>query len=617
MADDVIKLARGLDLPLQAATQTFAALGKRGSGKTYGTGRLVEEMLGAGVQVVILDAIGNWFGLRLKKDGKTPSEFRIPILGGHRGDVELLPDAGALVARTLVETGSSAVLDVSLFRKSGRKQFATDFAEELLHLKKTAAVKTRLFLVLEESQLYIPQRTQKGEERMLGAFEDLVKLGRNYGIGVALISQRPQAVNKDVLNQTEVLMVFQMAGRHERDAIEDWITEKDAGELVDLVEEIPSLDVGVAFIWSPSWLRIFKKTKILEKRTFDASATPDTDDVEAGSLKAIDLGELQAAMATVAERAAEDDPKKLRARIAELEASTTAADDSRDWDRAGEEARRNTAEVRVLELEAEVRGLEEELAHAIAVEASNRDKLSTYIEQVKARVDQAIHALNLDLEEPLVETLTPTARPAPRLFETTMAPRRSTGPALSRETRRDLDVALQRRPSVSPLLKANGERQANGIKSGARRMLDVLGAFPSGLSKRALSTLSGIVLGGTFSDYLSILRTRGLIEEVDGNVIKPSPAGAAIASPRRPSTREILELWSPKLKGGAKRMLDELMKATPRPLTKDDLSKRAGVALGGTFSDYLSMLRTKGLIDEEGTWIRPSEILYLRGLTKG
>jgi DNA helicase HerA-like ATPase len=128
----------------------------------------------------------------------------------------------------------------------------TDFAEELFHRKK--ANRSPMHLVVEEAQVFVPQRTMGDEARMLGAFEDLVKLGRNFGIGVTLISQRPQSVNKDALNQTECLVVLQTNGAQERKAIEAWIVEQglDVGELVDT---LPSLERGEAWVWSPSWLR--------------------------------------------------------------------------------------------------------------------------------------------------------------------------------------------------------------------------------------------------------------------------------------------------------------------------------------------------------------------------
>jgi DNA helicase HerA-like ATPase len=36
---------------------------------------------------------------------------------------------------------------------------------------------------------------------MLGAIEDIVRLGRNFGIGVSMISQRPQSINTEVRNR--------------------------------------------------------------------------------------------------------------------------------------------------------------------------------------------------------------------------------------------------------------------------------------------------------------------------------------------------------------------------------------------------------------------------------
>jgi hypothetical protein len=48
-----LQLGANLSLPIDAVTQTFAFMGKRGAGKSFSAGKLVEEMLGAGAQVVI------------------------------------------------------------------------------------------------------------------------------------------------------------------------------------------------------------------------------------------------------------------------------------------------------------------------------------------------------------------------------------------------------------------------------------------------------------------------------------------------------------------------------------------------------------------------------------
>lgn len=55
----MLRLAEDLKLPLDAATQTFAFIARKGAGKTYAAGKLVELLLDAGVQVVVLDTVGN------------------------------------------------------------------------------------------------------------------------------------------------------------------------------------------------------------------------------------------------------------------------------------------------------------------------------------------------------------------------------------------------------------------------------------------------------------------------------------------------------------------------------------------------------------------------------
>jgi len=91
--EQMLKLCTDLTLPADAATQTYGIVGRRGSGKTYLAGKLVELLLEARKQVVVVDPVGIWYGLRLLPNGED-SEFKIPILGGQRGDIPLEPTSG-------------------------------------------------------------------------------------------------------------------------------------------------------------------------------------------------------------------------------------------------------------------------------------------------------------------------------------------------------------------------------------------------------------------------------------------------------------------------------------------------------------------------------------------
>jgi len=54
-----LKITKTRALPLDAVTQTLAFIARKGAGKTYAAGKLVEELLGAGAPVVVLDPVGN------------------------------------------------------------------------------------------------------------------------------------------------------------------------------------------------------------------------------------------------------------------------------------------------------------------------------------------------------------------------------------------------------------------------------------------------------------------------------------------------------------------------------------------------------------------------------
>lgn len=297
-----INIAEGLDLPMEAITQTFAHIGKRGAGKTYLASMIAEQMLDAEAQVIVLDPIGNWWGLRVDADGKSKGKD-VYVMGGSHGDVPLSSESGREIAKILTEKNLSVVLDISEFRKNERKKFVTDFAEEFYHLKKARPSAVHIFL--EESQKFVPQRVMRDDARMLGAWEDIVRLGRNYGIGCSLITQRPQSVNKEVLSQVECLCVLQITGLHERKALEGWIQE--VGQKRDIVDELPGFTTGEGYVWSPSWLRIFKKVNFNTKTTLDTGATPELGKAtKAAKLSKMDIVKLQEFMNEVIEKTQKD-----------------------------------------------------------------------------------------------------------------------------------------------------------------------------------------------------------------------------------------------------------------------------------------------------------------------
>lgn len=199
-----LRLAKNLTLPLDAVTQTIAIVAKRRAGKSYTMRRLVEQLVHAGQQVVLVDPKGDQWGIRSSADGKGPG-LAIVILGGERGDVPLEPSGGEVVAKLVVEERVSVLLDISLFRKHEVATFMTAFLENLYRLKAKEIYRTPMMLVIDEADAIAPQKPQKGEERMLGAAEDIVRRGGQRGIGCVLVTQRSAVLNKNVLTQAQML----------------------------------------------------------------------------------------------------------------------------------------------------------------------------------------------------------------------------------------------------------------------------------------------------------------------------------------------------------------------------------------------------------------------------
>ncbi len=309
-----LKVIPGHDWPIDAVTQKFAWLGRTGSGKSFGCKRFVEQMLKAGAQVLIVDTVGVWHGLRQGDHG-----FSIPVLGGLYGDIPLEPTAGELVAEVAVASGSSMVLDVSQMNDMQRARFLEPLGRRLFELKKASP--GAMHIVLDEGQDAVPQNPLPNENMMLHEWVRIGKQGRAFGMGLSIVSQRPQEISKKALNQVECVLAFQLTGAHERKALEYWLSDK--GIDTKLAQTLPGLEVGVPYVWSPQWLKIAAVTKrVLPIESADTSQTPKVGDGPRArrEMKPIDLSALQQSMAIMVEQVKESDPVLLKKRVKELEA---------------------------------------------------------------------------------------------------------------------------------------------------------------------------------------------------------------------------------------------------------------------------------------------------------
>lgn len=311
-----LDLAPDLTLPIEAATQTFLIVGKRGSGKSNTAVRMAEQLYHAGVPWVAIDPVDNWKGVKSSRDGKSPG-LNVYVFGGPHGDLPLEASAGALVADTIVDHRITAVLSVKHFSGRERGRFVGDFAQRLFQRNKEP-----LHVFLEEAHEVAPQNPYKGEEEMLGHVARIWKLGRSSGLGGSAVTQRPASLSKNITTQAEILIVHRTLGPQDVAAIREWI--KYHGEREEILGQLATLKTGEAFVWAPDFPEGrpigLKRVLLYQRETFDSAATPKAGQkrVEPKALAAVDLNALSAKMAATIEKAKAFDPKTLRAEIQRL-----------------------------------------------------------------------------------------------------------------------------------------------------------------------------------------------------------------------------------------------------------------------------------------------------------
>lgn len=592
MARETLKISKEQSLPVNAATQKLAWLGTTGSGKTYGASKLAEQFWYAGAQFVVLDPVGVWYGLRLDKTGKKPSTIDIPVFGGLHGDMPLDPGAGKLLANLVVDKNLSAIIDVSQFESDAAKaRFAADFADQFFHRKKANASAVHLFI--EECQEFVPQNPQRGEERMLHAFVRMQKLGRNFGIGSSYISQRPQEVNKKALNMAQTLFVFRNTGTHERKAIELWIKDNSLDE--NIANDLPKIPTGQCHIWSPEFLKISEMVHILEKDTFNASATPEVGKkAKAQSLASIDIKALQESMADTIAAAANEDPALLRKKIQALEG----------------ELKKKVAPVAPVG----------PMGVSQWMEYGHKYKYAEFFEkQIAARFEETIGKMRFALtnasstlrkiaeltSRPDVLELTQKDFKLPKDFKPGQIIQI---PKSAQLTKKDVD--LIERPQITKSEPIARDVSIGGqMGKGETSILTAAAQLTGGATRPQLTVLTGYKKT-TRNRYIQTLQALRYVE-LEGDRIKASPEGVAALGPTYeplPTGPELQDHLMRTLPKGEMEILKVLLAHAPNSVEREILTEATGYQKT-TRNRYLQSLAARELVEYEGTAVYCSRTL--------
>ncbi len=550
------KLAVGKVLSDAALDERLAIVGTSGSGKTYAAKGGVERLLDIGARVCIVDPLGVWWGLRSAADGAAPG-YPVVVFDGRHCDVALDDGMGTAVGRLIGGRSLACVLDLSeLGSAAARRRFMTDFAEALYE-----ANTDPLHLVLDEADMWAPQRPLPAALTLLGRIEEIVRRGRVRGFIPWLITQRPAVVHKDVLSQADILIAMKLTSSQDRDAIGGWIEgQADRADGKRILADLPKLTRGEGYVWAPTD-GMLERATFPVIRTFDSSRTPKRGERIAtpSALAPVSLADIMAVLAadqTGPPVAGGPEPSRGQ------------------WRVVGDDGGRQ----RVAELERQL----EAACTRIAVLESEEADLRSRLQQVALIV--ASHADASRLRGPAQEAQS-AAMPAAK------QPTKHRSPAASR---------------------ANG-RGDGTLHPAARKLLAALAQHaPTRFTWGQVATLAGLKpSGGHYNAGRKQLRDLSLIDEA-ADLVFASVAGMEAAGevpPAPSSIEERLDLWCSRLPSPAPDMLRTLAVRGDLYLDTEELASLLGKKpTGGHWNSGIALLRNNGLVELSGKQLRISEL---------
>lgn len=214
-------------------TSRLLAVANSGGGKSWLIRRIVEQAFGK-VQIIILDPEGEFSTLREKFDF---------ILCGKGMDAPAETRSAGLLARKLLESKSSAIIDLYELHPQERKHFVKLFLESMTNAPKE--LYNDCLIILDEAHRFAPE---KEEAESLNAVVEMASLGRKRGFCLIPVTQRVSKLSKDVAAECNNKLMGRASLDLDRKRTADELGIRDRDEILAL----RNLEPGEFFAFGPA-----------------------------------------------------------------------------------------------------------------------------------------------------------------------------------------------------------------------------------------------------------------------------------------------------------------------------------------------------------------------------
>ena len=211
--------------------------GKRGSGKSWTAGVMMEEFHRLGLQFVCFDALNAHGGIDT-----------LPRVESLKPEVGQSIDMKSLVDR-LKTTDKSLVISLGGLPLLKQQELIGDYCEALIEARLGKGIHT----IIEECQDFVPQM---GRPISYDPIVRLCKLGRALGYGASLVSQRPAGVNKEALSQASVYLVHNVINNRDLKTLDEQLSFGTDKRLIKkILNGIASARKGECVAYAPEFFR--------------------------------------------------------------------------------------------------------------------------------------------------------------------------------------------------------------------------------------------------------------------------------------------------------------------------------------------------------------------------
>lgn len=227
-----ICLSPNLKLPKKAANEVWAVYGKRGMGKSYFLGKLLEELNKFDdVVFVVMDVMG------------AHSAMQMPGLT-HVSMTQTRPNN--IINR--LANGDSIIVNMKGGDIDQIRTYVTEFSNIMSRSSFGPKTGKSCMVALEECHNFVGQGAAMGKhdirQQCRGSVDKLIREGRQDGIGICLVSQSVATVMANVRRQCEIKVIFGVKDHTDLKALKLSIVGRSSKEVDDILNTVFNFDIG-------------------------------------------------------------------------------------------------------------------------------------------------------------------------------------------------------------------------------------------------------------------------------------------------------------------------------------------------------------------------------------